>query len=325
MKVAMVSSAHVHASSYASILKSNSKFEFIGIWDDNIERGKSFAKNFEIPFYENLNEMLQKSEAVVITSENAKHLDHFRLVAGKVKGVLCEKPLATSIKDASEMLKIAEASSTKLGVAFPVRFHPVSQRVKEIFNEGEFGKALIITSSNRGKLPPGWFTDPKLSGGGAITDHVVHLVDLFRWFTENEFISVETFLGNNIHKDLKVEDCAILSLKLGDTPMTLDCSWAMPKSHPYWGEVKFRIIFEKGVVEADVFSQNIVFESNRSKEVEFINYGQNADENMLVAFAEWIEGIREDFPTAIDGLQATKVVEKAYESIEKGGVVVING
>jgi len=324
MRVGMISAAHVHAASYASILKEEGRFEFVGVWDDDPERGKSFSKEYDVLFFNNIGDLLKNVDVVIITSENSKHLQHLKMVIGNVKGVLCEKPLAPTIDDAREMVELAKSYGVKLGVAFPVRFHPVSKRVKEIFESEELGSILVITSSNRGQLPPGWFTDPDLAGGGAIMDHVVHLVDLFRWFTKKEFKEVLTFRGRNIHPELDVEDCAILRLDLSGIPMTLDCSWAMPKSHPYWGEVVFRVVFEKGIVEADVFSQNLIFESNEGSEIEWINYGENADREMLLAFSDWVEGKEVEFPTGEDGLRATEVVERAYESLERGRGVRIN-
>ncbi|MCD6254397.1 MAG: Gfo/Idh/MocA family oxidoreductase [Thermotogae bacterium] len=324
MKVGMISAAHVHAQSYAEILRSEDRFEFVGLWDDDRKRGMEFAKSLNVAFYDELTELLNDVEIVVVTSENTKHTHHVLQASKSVRGILCEKPLATSVKDAERMVEECEKRGVKLGTAFPVRFHPVAQKVKDVISSGKLGKPLMITSSNRGKLPPGWFTDPTLSGGGAITDHVVHLVDLFRWFTGQEFTKVKTFVGTNIHPELPVEDCAILSLELGDIPMTLDCSWAIPKSYPYWGEVKFRVIMEKGVLEVDVFSQNIVFLSNVSTEERWIDFGDNADRIMLLAFADWVKGKIKDFPSGYDGMKATQVVEKAYESAKLGEEVVVN-
>ncbi len=324
MRIGMISAAHVHASSYADILKKEKRFDFVGIWDENVSRGKKFSSEFEIPFFEDLDDFLEKVEVIIITSENSKHFDHVMTSSGKVKGILCEKPLALSVKQAEEMINKTYKDGTKLGTAFPVRFHPASRKIKEIFDREELGKPLMITSSNRGKLPPGWFTDPILAGGGAITDHVVHLVDLFRWFTGREFSKVQAFVASNIHPDLRVEDSAVLSLELGDIPMTLDCSWSKPISYPYWGEVTFRVIFENGVIEADIFSQNLIFYSNIEQEIDWINFGDNADREMLIGFADWVEGKREDFPTGYDGLKATQVVEKAYEALERKEEVLIH-
>jgi len=324
MKIGMISAAHVHAQSYAGILKREDRFEFVGLWDDDEERGRNFASEFDLDFFTNLEDLLDLVNAVVVTSENVKHVDHVTQAAGRVRGILCEKPLATNTRDAEKMVEVCQQKGTKLGTAFPVRFHPVARRVKEILDSEQLGKLLMVTSSNRGKLPPGWFTNPELAGGGAITDHVVHLVDLLRWYTGREFTRVRAFVGNNIHPNLPVEDCAILSLELEDIPMTLDCSWAMPVSYPYWGEVKFRMVLEKGVIEVDVFSQNIVFRSNVDVEERWINFGDNADKVMLLAFADWVEGKVSDFPSGYDGMKATQVVEKAYESVELGSEVSLD-
>jgi len=324
MTVGLISSAHVHADSYVEILKSSDAFHFIGVWDDDQNRGKRFCNLHGVDYFDRFEDLISTCECVVVTSENVKHKEHITKCAGKVKGILCEKPLAPTIDDAQKMIEVCAKQGTNLCTAFPVRFHPVSKRVKEIVVSKELGEIKMIISTNRGKVPPGWFTSPELSGGGAIMDHVVHVVDFLRWSTGKEFRTVRTSLGRQINKGLQVEDCAILELKLEEIPVTLDCSWGMPVSYPYWGEVKIRLILEKGVIEADVFSQNIVFRSNESHHEEWINYGDNADEVMLLSFVDFIR-YGTDFPTAKDGLEATRVVEKAYESVKLNREVVIHG
>ena len=321
LSIGMISSAHVHAHSYVGILRDNPIFDFIGIWDDDEERGKEFARNYGIKFFKDVDELLSGCKAVVIVSENVKHLEHVEMVIETVDAILCEKPLATSVEMAEKILKLCERKSVKIGTAFPVRYSPVVKSMVHIIRSGKIGEILTITSTNRGKVPPGWFTEPELSGGGAMMDHIVHVVDLLRWIFKMEFKSVRAFVGSNINEDLKVEDNAILYLELGRIPVTLDCSWSKPKAYPYWGDVSFRLIGSEGIMEVDVFRQVMTRYDNTNGKVEWLYYGANIDEMMLVDFARRVLKGEELFVTGGDGLEATRVVEKAYESAKIGKIV----
>ena len=51
MKIGMLSSAHVHAASYAERLKQIDGVDFAGVWDDDQARGEAFASRFGTRFF----------------------------------------------------------------------------------------------------------------------------------------------------------------------------------------------------------------------------------------------------------------------------------
>lgn len=323
LKIGMLSAAHVHAYSYANVLKNleDEDIDFVGIHDRDEDRGKNFAEALGIkfiPFTE-----LERCDIVVVTSENKNHLKDIEDLAGKVGAILCEKPLATCVEDAKKMVEICKERGTVLGTAFPVRYTPTIKDIKRRLDEGEIGEIYMIATTNRGKMPPGWFLEKELSGGGAIMDHVVHVVDVLRWLTGKEFKTVTTFRANQIHKDIEVEDTAMLMLNLDDIPVSLDCSWNRPVSFPTWGDVTLRIVGTKGVLEVDVFNSSGYIYSNEDERIANFNVGDNADELMIKDFIESYEKNREPFTSGEDGLRAVEIVEAAYKSLEKGGKVEI--
>jgi len=321
LKIGMLSAAHVHAYSYAQVLKSLENIEFVGIYDTDEPRGKNFAETIGIkfiPFSE-----LEKCNVVVVTSENKNHLKDIESLAGKVGAILCEKPLATCTKDAKKMVEMCRERGTLLGTAFPVRYTPTIKELKKRLDNGEIGEIYMIAATNRGKMPPGWFLEKELSGGGAIMDHVVHVVDILRWLTGKEFKAVTTFRANQIHKDVEVEDTAILMLELDNIPVTLDCSWNRPVSFPTWGDVTLRLVGTKGVLEVDVFNSSGFVYSNENEKVINFSVGDNSDELMIRDFIRAYREKKEPFTSGEDGLKAVEVVEAAYKSLEKGGKVEI--
>src|SRR5690606_22113682 len=111
--------AHMHAASYATHLIHHQEAELAYIWDDNEQRGKEMAETFSCTFIADLDEFLKTDiEAVVICSENANHKEHVIKSARAKKQILCEKPIATEIDDAKEMIKVCEEEGVALQIAY---------------------------------------------------------------------------------------------------------------------------------------------------------------------------------------------------------------
>ena len=101
------------------------------------------------------------------------------------KHVLCEKPLALSLADASAMLALAAQRGLLLATNLLMRYNPLCAAVKRIIEQGVLGAPLHAFFENYAKdepLPPDhWFWDPTRSGG-IFVEHGVHFFDLFAWW-----------------------------------------------------------------------------------------------------------------------------------------------
>ena len=180
VRVGILTAAHVHTGSYVHCLKANPDSELVGLWDDDLERGKPYAERNGISFFEDLDALLAKVDAVVVTSENLRHGELVLKAAAKGKHILCEKPLAASEEEAEKISQAIKASGVKLSTAFPCRYSPAFMRLADRVRAGEIGAIKAICATNRGTCPGGWFIEPTKSGGGAMIDHVVHVTDLLR-------------------------------------------------------------------------------------------------------------------------------------------------
>ena len=322
MKIGIISVAHMHAYSYISALQRMDDVEIVGIADDEMERGKEAANHFNIDYFSNYEDLLATDvEAVIVTSENIKHVEHVSAAARAKKHVLCEKPLATTIEDGLKMIDICKEHNVILQTAFPVRFNSSIVRVKNMIDEGKLGRILAVKGTNPGKNPGGWFLDPSQSGGGAVIDHTVHVVDVMRWIMKSEVSEVYAEI-DNLFANGPVDDCGILTMEFDNGVFaTLDCSWSRNETYPTWGDVTIEFIGTEGTIAVDAFKQKINVYSEAGLEWDF--WGDDMDEGLVRDFIQSIRENREPSITGEDGLKAVQVALAAYESSENNAPVKV--
>ncbi len=322
MKIGILGCAHMHVNSYVPGLKEMEGVDVIGIADVDEAKGKEFAKAHGIRCFRDHRELLSEdADAVLIGSENANHASLAVDSARAKKHVIVEKPIATTVEDAKDMIKACRENGVKLMVCFPVRYAPPIKRMKEIVDSGRMGKILGISATNHGTMPGGWFIEKKLSGGGAVMDHTVHVADIMHWVLRSDVKEVYAKAGTLIH-DIPVEDCGLLSMEFENgTYATLDTSWSRPRSYPTWGDVTMDVVGEKGSIRVDAFAQH------GSLYADDIGHGRNLDwgnDMDLLMLKDFVRCIREELPSPVtgeDGLFALEIALMAYESVRTKRII----
>ncbi|NLJ79518.1 MAG: Gfo/Idh/MocA family oxidoreductase [Firmicutes bacterium] len=314
VRIGFLSIAHLHASSYGRALKKLPQAELVGIYDPDQKRGRAGAKTMQTKYFSQAEALLEKVDGVIVCSENSRHRDFTELAAAHGKDVLCEKPIATTLEDAQAMITACQEGGVRLQIAFPVRFNTPVRRLKEIVDAGAIGDILAIRGTNRGRMPGGWFVDPQLSGGGAVLDHTVHVVDLLRWFLNREFTSAYAEIDSLLY-NLGIDDCGLLSLEMeGGIFVTQDPSWSRPATFPTWGDVTLKMVGSAGQLYLDAFAQNFLVYNDQENKVMEQSFAEDMDLGLIQDFVEMVASGRQASISGYDGLQALKVALAAYES-----------
>ncbi len=315
-RVGIMSFAHMHAFAYADCLRGLPDAELTAIWDDEADRGRDSAKQFEVDFIEDQAGFLATGlDAVIITSENVKHRTMVENAANAGLWILCEKPIATTIDDAKAMIAACDAAAVGLGTAFPCRYIPSMMDVKKRIDAGELGDIYACSCTNNGQFPGGWFADPALAGGGATMDHTVHVADALRWLLGQEFTSVYCENGNLLREGIETDDVGSLHLEMsGGTMVSHVASWNRPASFPTWGDVTMEIIGEKGVLAVDAFNQKLDVYSDEAVKAEWAYWGDDCNLGLVADFVDAVANKRPPTVSALDGLRALEVTTAAYES-----------
>ena len=97
-RIGLLSTAHMHAYSYAEALNRIDDVELVGIWNEDAARGEEAAQRFNTRFFPDELALLREHlDGVVICSENASHRDLTELAAQHTPHILFEKPIATTL------------------------------------------------------------------------------------------------------------------------------------------------------------------------------------------------------------------------------------
>ncbi|MGQ0603415.1 MAG: Gfo/Idh/MocA family protein [Anaerolineales bacterium] len=118
LRLGFLGCAHAHhAASYAHVLTQTPGVTMTAIYDDDVERGQSFAQRFGVPhFYSAIDELLARDDihAVVVCSPTNQHAPLTMAAAQAGKHVLCEKPIATTADDARAMIEACRENGVQL-------------------------------------------------------------------------------------------------------------------------------------------------------------------------------------------------------------------
>ncbi len=330
LRIGILSFAHLHAESYIGALRALPDVDFVGFADDDPERGAHFAHQFDTRLYPSYEALLaDRVDGVIVCSENARHLPLIKLAAAARAGVLCEKPLTTTVDDAARAVQACDDAGVVLKTAFPMRFNAPTLEIHALLERGALGTVFAVNGTNQGECPQNlraWFVDPALAGGGAVADHSVHVADMLRWMLRSEPVEVYAEANHILYRDAApdVETGGILSLKFADgTIATIDCSWSKPPYYATWGGVTMDIIGSEGVATLNAFDQNLTVYRSTMRRAALSYWGSNADLAMVADFAAALRGEESRGASGVDGLRAVAVVAAAYELIKTGQPVLI--
>lgn len=352
LRVGVLSFAHTHAISYLSALSAMPDVEVRGTDPDGevgagVEagapahpastagadvgslRGRALAEALGVGYEESFADLLAWGpDAVVVASENARHRELVEAAATAGVHVLCEKPLATSWQDAVAIRNAVERAEVLLMVAYPVRFASAFRRLLGTAGSGALGEVVSVRGANNGMLPAtrDWFTDPALSGGGALADHVVHVADLVDALTGATPVSVTAVTNRVLHADRARAETAGLVTVTYDSGavVAIDCSWSRPDTAPAWGGLTLDVAGTGGTVSIDFFgaaARGLRAADGRPLE---LRTGADFDTAMLDHFLDAVRtGVRPQ-PDVGVGMRTLSVVLAAQESVRTGRTVRVD-
>jgi predicted dehydrogenase len=183
--------------------------------------------------------MLREAEvdAVAVNLPNVLHAEVAIAALEAKKHVMVEKPMALTLAEADAMVEAARTHRRFLMVEHTQRFHPAHEVAYDLLQRGTLGTVTQV----RGRIghagpehwsgtPRSWFTDKRQSGGGALFDVGIHIVDVLRWLSGKQVRRI-CCQAKTLQKRVKVEDNASALLEFTDGTLgSFEASWT---TRPY--------------------------------------------------------------------------------------------
>ena len=266
-------------------------------------------------------EVLERCDAVFITTPNTQHVSLALAAIETGKHVFCEKPLATNVADAQRVFEASQNGRGIFQIGHNRRFAPVYATLKRLLSETHTPHSAHV-KMNRGELlKPEWTGNPEITGG-FLYETPIHMFDMMRFL----FGDVESLHAiGSTHEYKEIDDFSILLKFTGGMHATLataaDASWLFP--------------FER----VEVFCHHATLVT---REMESLTSSSNLEGDFIVqttqqlpreerwgylqedrAFIDAIVNGSEPQVTAYDGLMSVKIADAVYESVRSGAPIVL--
>jgi predicted dehydrogenase len=188
LKVGIVGGGAITQVAHLPVLKKMKGVDIQAICDTDLPKARALADRFGVKdAFDDIEELLRYEtlDAVVICSPTHLHESHIQAALSANLHVLVEKPLAMSAAGVQKILRSVEKRDRVVMVGMNHRYRPDVQIVRSFVQSGELGTIESIRGSwhvfRPGRTQLGWRMRKEQSGGGAMLDLGLSILDLGLW------------------------------------------------------------------------------------------------------------------------------------------------
>ncbi len=229
------------------------------VCDINEDKAKIIGQKFNIPYYSNMDEMMQKEQLDVVSvlTESGNHAKHVINLSKYGKHLVVEKPMALNLDQADQMIKSCQQNHCKLFIVKQNRFNLPVVKLRQAYEEGRFGKLVLGTVRVRWSRHQSYYDQDSWRGtwaldGGVLANQASHHIDMLQWLmgdVETVFAKANTSLV-----DIEGEDTAVVTLKFKNGALGIIEATTATRPNDLEGSIS--ILGEKGSVVISGFAVN---------------------------------------------------------------------
>lgn len=305
-----------HAEAYAR----NRATRLAAVVDVREEVARNVAERFGAAAFGSVHQMLDGADvdAVSICTSDEQHVAPALACFAAKKHVLLEKPIATSLNDAEEIIRAAGQAGVKFLMGQIVRFDPAYAHVKARLDGGELGELEAVFARRLNSVG----SQDVLQGRISVLSFLgVHDFDYVRWLSNSEPVCVHTESVARMHKaaGYDVEDHTFTLIRFASGVIAcVEAGWILPNVHPRKADFKLEVMGTRGMAQVDLLGGGLAVCTERGWELPPM--GQALD----LEIAHFVDCILDDRPPTVsgeDGREALRMSLAAQESARTGRIV----
>ena len=194
-----------------------------GLVSGHPDKAKAWAQKYGVPEaniydYQNFDRIKDNPDidVVYIVLPNSMHAEFTIRAAKAGKHVLCEKPMAISVKECDEMIAACKAAGRQLAIGYRLHFEPNNMELVRLAREKTLGAVKLIEASTGFRIgdPKQWRLDKALSGGGSLLDIGIYSLQAARYISGEEPTRVSATWSNTDKAKFKgIEESVLFTLE----------------------------------------------------------------------------------------------------------------
>ena len=267
-------------------------------------------------------------EVIYVVLPNSMHREYTVRGAQAGKHILCEKPMATTVKECEEMIAACRGAGRKLMIAYRMQYEPYNREVIRMARAAELGTLKSFTTENcqtQGD-PTQWRLKKALAGGGSLPDVGIYCLNASRYITGEEPVGV---IGH-IHSTpgdprfREVEEAVAFTLQF-PSGVVANCF----TSYGVHSSQRYRVGFADGWIDLDPSysyrGQRMRVAKKVSAQVEEIAERQMEHKNQFALemdhMAQCVRQNKQPHTPGEEGMQDHRIMAAIYESAREGKLV----
>lgn len=284
------------------------------------ERGADFARRHGAasarPAYTELAALLADPEldAVIVATPDRLHAAQSIQALRAGKHVLCEKPMATSVDEAREMVEAARAADRRLGVAYHLRFHAGHQKLASMVHGGALGELRHMRAqwTYRADDASNWRAAGDVGRWWSLAGVGTHCLDMVRWMmvpNAGEVVELEALTTHAVWKGPH-DETALLMMRFASGATAEIVASVLFDSKP---TIEIFGSRASAACEGTLGPHGMGSIRARGAELEFI-----AEDPYKGEIADFVAAIREGRAPEVDGAEGLRNVELLVQAAPPG-------
>ncbi|MEH2151064.1 Gfo/Idh/MocA family protein [Nostoc sp.] len=272
-------------------------------------------------------------DVIYIVLPNSMHREYTVRGAKAGKHILCEKPMATTVEDAQQMIDACKQADRKLMIAYRCQYEPHHRAMIQMIRSKELGAIKVIQADN-GQNQGGdlnqWRLKRALAGGGSLPDVGVYCLNATRYLTGEEpiAISAKIFSTAGDPRFKEVEESVTFQLRFPSGILGI-CS----TSYGFHEARRFRVFGSDAWAQLDPgFSYNglrmmISRKSPTNSMAENVSEVRIGEKNQFALeidhMADCVIQNKQPHTPGEEGLQDQKLIALIYEAAQTGKTITL--
>lgn len=330
LKIAVIGTGHL-GKIHAKLWKEVAGAELVGVYDLNTDEARHTAEENNVKAFADISAIIKEADALSIVTPTFAHFEVAKQAIENGKHVFIEKPITTTIAEATELISLAKKNNVKIQVGHIERFNPALLAVEPFINNPMFFESHRLAQFK-----------PRGTDVAVVLDLMIHDIDVILSLAKSEVASVDASGVSVVSDEIDIANARIkfssgavanvTASRISQNPMRklriferdayLSVDFALKSAEVFHlvgsGESNESksLVFNLGEIERAEKKLNIIYEKPDVPELNPLKYE-------LELFRDAIKNDTVPIVSGSDGLAALEVAEMIMKSIKENSTVKI--